>query len=121
MHNYCQSYPEDNNPNISERNITHIIQDTPGVVSDHFENIIGNIGNIEKYFTRSCSEGPNKQFLLNLFIQSLAGINEASSWLHEQIHEKLTLYEMSQQQDQCLIAKVFDGIFGWYSQVLMKN
>ena len=58
------------------------------VVSDSFENKLINIGNLQKYFTESCSEGPNNQLLLNL------SINETSPWLDEHIQEKLTYYEM---------------------------
>ena len=43
--------------------------------SDRFSDIFGNnyinTGNIENYFTESCSVGPNNKFLLNLFTQSL--------------------------------------------------
>ena len=44
--------------------LTHFIRDTNLVVSDTFENDFINIGNIGKYFTESCSEGPNNQFFL---------------------------------------------------------
>ena len=46
--------------------------------------------NIDNYFTESCSEGPDNQFFLNLFIQSWAGFIEASPRLDEQNQEKLT-------------------------------
>ena len=51
------------------------MRDTTLVVSDIFGNNFANIGNIEKYFTESGSEGPNKQIFLNLSIQSWAGSN----------------------------------------------
>ena len=52
--------------------LSHFIWDTTLVASDIFDNIFINSGNIEKYLTESCSEGPNdKLFLNNLFIQSL--------------------------------------------------
>ena len=50
--------------------LTHFILDTTLVISDSFENNFINIGNIEKYFTESGSEGTNNQLFLNYFIQS---------------------------------------------------
>ena len=72
--------------------INHLIRYTILVVSDTFGNNFINIGNIDKYFTESSSEGRNNQFFLNLFIQSWAGFihSEASPRLDEQIQEKLT-------------------------------
>ena len=45
--------------NIHILNLTHFIGDTPRVVSDIFENIFLNNGNIKKDFTVSCSEYAN--------------------------------------------------------------
>ena len=52
--------------------LPHCILDTPRAVSDIFENIFRNTGNIGRYFSESCAEGPNSQFFLNLFIQASA-------------------------------------------------
>ena len=57
-----------------------VLKCTPRVVSHICENIVINIGNIAKYFTESCSTGPNSnnQFFLNLLIQSWAGFNAST-------------------------------------------
>jgi len=47
--------------------LTHFTQDIILVISDIFENISQNSGNIEKYLTESCSRGANNKFYLNLF------------------------------------------------------
>ena len=52
-----------------------------------FLNIFINIGNIEKYFTKSYSEDPNNQFLKNVFIQTWADFIEVSPILDEQIQQ----------------------------------
>jgi len=49
--------------------LTLIIQDTILVVSDIFENISQNSGNIENYLTESGSGSANNQFFLNFFIK----------------------------------------------------
>ena len=67
-------------------------RDTILVVADIFGNNFINSGNIETYFTESCPQGPNDQFLLNFFIQFWAGFEfiEVIPWLDEQIQEKFT-------------------------------
>ena len=40
------------------------------------------------------TEGPNNQYLLNLYSHSWDGFKETSPWLDEQIQEQFTLYEM---------------------------
>ena len=61
-----------------EDDLTHFTRDTLREISDIFENTFINIGNIDKCFNESCSEGPDNQLALNLFIQLWAGFNEAS-------------------------------------------
>ena len=48
-----------------------VLRDTTVVVSDIFENIFINIGNIDTYFK---FRRFYNQFVLNLFIQSLTGL-----------------------------------------------
>ena len=38
--------------------LIHFMRDMPRVVSDIYQHFFRNIGNIEKYFTESCSERP---------------------------------------------------------------
>ena len=50
--------------------LIHCIWDTTLVVSGIFGNNSINTGNISKYFTESCAQGPNNKFFFNLSIQS---------------------------------------------------
>ena len=48
---------------------------------------------MKKYFTESCSEGPNNQFFLNLFIQSWAGFIEMidNDWMEKLKKNRLSM------------------------------
>ena len=130
----------------SETYLTHFIRDTILVVrvSDIFGNNFINIGNIEIYFTESCSEGPNNQFFLDLSNQSWAGficpsnhglvsLKPADDWMNKFKKNWLlvnnfqwnisSIYEVISQKCQILLNwyPVWNGFDIWYLHSPLLN